>query len=104
MPWSETSPMDERVQFVADVQEQMGHAFAGTAPQLQPALFGHRLLAVVVRGLGEEPEDRLGLFRRERRKGLDGAGDAGVCDVVAGHGYEGKGRYGQSGGKEATRM
>lgn len=82
----------------------MGHALPLAATQLQPALFGHRLLPVRTGGLGEQPEHGLGLLRGERGKGLDRAGAAGPYGVVAGHAYEGTAPHRQIGGKEATRM
>ena len=52
----------------------MPDAFAGTAPQLEPSLLGHRLLPVLQGGLREQPEHVLGLVRGERGVGRDGAG------------------------------
>lgn len=49
-------------EFVAEVEDQVGDAFAGASAQLEAALFGHRLLAVRPGGLREQFEDGLGLF------------------------------------------
>ncbi|MDQ1018201.1 hypothetical protein QFZ43_004750 [Streptomyces afghaniensis] len=83
-------------EFAVDGEQQMGHTRAFAPAQLQPALLGHRLLPVGAGGLGEQGEDGLGLLRRERGMGVDRAGAAGLCDVVAGHAYEGTGSTGKS--------
>ncbi|GAA3905341.1 hypothetical protein GCM10022207_88360 [Streptomyces lannensis] len=77
----------------------MRHPFPLTAAQLQTALLGHGLLAVDPGGFGEQREHGLALFGREFRDGLEGAGQCRAGGVVAGHGYEGKGRTGEKGGK-----
>lgn len=79
-------------QLVAEGQQQMAHALAGAALQLEPALLGDRLLPVGPGGLREQPEHVLGLGRGERGVGLDGAGEGVGRGVVAGHGYEGTAR------------
>ena len=89
--------------FPAGGEQQMGHALPLPAAQLQPALFGHRLLPVGPGRLVEQSEHGLGLLRGERGKGLDRAGVSGPYGVVAGHAYEGTGRHRQIGGKEATQ-
>lgn len=85
-------------EFVPEGEDQVGDAFTGASAQLQPALFGHRLLAVRPGGLRQQFEDGLGLFGRKLGVGLDRSGAGDPCGVVAGHAYESKGRAAQSGG------
>ncbi|GHH87898.1 hypothetical protein GCM10018793_65480 [Streptomyces sulfonofaciens] len=66
----------------------MPHALAWPAAQAQPALLGHRLLAVAPCGLRDQRVHGVGLLGGELVQGLDTAEGKGAR--VAGHGYEGK--------------
>lgn len=66
----------------------MAYALAAAAAQLETALFGDGLLAVLGGGVGQQGQDRGGLVLGELVGGVDLAGGHGGRGV-AGHGPEG---------------